>query len=238
MDPHHHKIILTLLLCVLLISTTGCMETPDVSPAFLDDEALNVHGWSKIGDVEYRTIEQKISDHTSINISVATVKYRNDRLTHDIEEQISEFNNISKLPLKIKVPKTSSEVYTNRLTFPAGVKMPTSVISKLVESYKDELSTKNGINDTKMTGTRQITLADGISVPVHIYSGTWGEESNRLNVIGFVAAYESKNSNTIIAGFVPNGSISVNSGPFNSTIFKVDGEKELETILSLISTVK
>jgi PIN domain nuclease of toxin-antitoxin system len=226
------------LLILSFSAMTGCVETPAASPALVDEDALKSYGWSQTGTEEHRTREQKISDSASISINSTVVKYRNDRLEKDIQEQVSDFKSEYKIPVNIEVPPITSEIHTNRVTFPAGVKLPNDIITRIMESNANELSSENNIEDFRTTGTRQVTLQDGLTVPVYIYSGTRGSGSDGLSVIGIVAAYENQGSNTVITGIIPNGSMSVSLGPVNGTLFTIDGERELEEVLRLISTIQ
>ncbi|WP_292463916.1 hypothetical protein [Methanolobus sp.] len=238
MKKFHTSCILVTLMIMSSLSITGCIDTPDALPAFVDENALDSYGWSQIEAVEYRTFEQKISNSTSVSINSTVVKYRNDRLAEDIEKQISDFKNDHNLPVNIEVPSITSEIHTSRITFPAGVKLPNDIINRIVESSVKDLSSDNNIEDLKATSTRQITLQSGLKVPVYIHSGATGSGSGGLSVIAVVAAYEDEDSSTIITGIIPNGSMSVNMGPVSGNLFTIDGERELEEVLRLISNIQ
>jgi hypothetical protein len=102
----------------------------------------------------------------------------------------------------------------------------------------NDLSSENNLEDLKATSTRQITLQSGLTVPVYIHLGAKDSGSGGLSVIAVVAAYENEDSSTIITGIIPNGSMSANMGPVSGNLFTIDGERELEEVLRLISTVQ
>lgn len=238
LKKNHILYTLTVLLIVTFSSTSGCIDTPAAPAAFADKNALDSYGWSQVGTVEQKTIEQKITTSTSISVNSTVVKYRNDRLEKDIDNQIQEFRDQHRLPDSFGVPYITSEVQVNRITLPAGARLPSDMMNRILESKSREMSSENNIDDLRSSGTRQITLKSGLTVPVHTYEGTRGSGNESLGVIGIIAAYESEESSTIITGIVPNGSMSVNLGPVNGTLYTIDGERELEEMLKLISTIQ
>lgn len=228
----------TVLLLLTFSATSGCIDTPVAPAAFVDESTLSSYGWSQAGPVEQRTIEQKITTSTSVSANSTVVKYRNDRLEKDIENQVQEFRDQYRLPDSVGVPSITSEFQINRITLPAGVKLPGDMMNRILESKSKEMSSENSIEDLRSSGTRHITLKNGLIVPVYTYEGTRGSGNESLGVIGIIAAYEGEESSTIITGIVPNGSMSVNLGPVSGTLYSIDGEKELQEMLKLISTIQ
>jgi len=238
LKKNHILYTLTVLLILTFSSTSGCIDTPAAPAAFADKNALDSYGWSQVGTVEQKTIEQKITTSTSISVNSTVVKYRNDRLEKDIENQIQEFRDQHRLPDSFGAPYVTSEIQVNRIALPAGVRLPDDIVNKILESKSREVSSENNIEELRSSGTREITLKNGLTVPVYTYEGTWGSGNESLGVIAIVAAYESEESSTIITGIVPNGSMSVNLGPVNGTLYTIDGERELQEMLKLISTIQ
>lgn len=230
--------ILIVVLVLSFLSTSGCLDTPAASMTFVDENALSSYGWSQVGPIEHNNIEQKISNSTSITINTTVVKYRNDRLAKDVENQVNDFKERYKLPDSIEAPSVTSEFHVNRITLPAGVVLPADIINRIVESKTEDLSSDNGIEDFRSAGTRQITLNNGLTVPVYTYTGIKDLENESLSVIGIVAVYQSEGASTVITGIVPYGNMSVNIEPVSGTLFTIDGESELEEMLKLISTMQ
>ncbi|WP_256623150.1 hypothetical protein [Methanolobus chelungpuianus] len=238
MKKNHILYTLTVFLLLTFSSTSGCIDTPAAPAAFADKNALDSYGWSQVGTVEQRTIEQKITTSTSVSFNSTIVKYRNDRLEKDIESQVQEFRDQYRLPDSFEAPYITSEVQVNRITLPAGVRLPGDMMNRILESKSKEMSSENNIDGLRSSGTRQITLKNGLTVPVYTYEGNRGSGNESLGVIAIITAYESEESSTIITGIVPNGSMSVSLGPVNGTLYTIDGERELQEMLKLISTIQ
>ncbi len=224
---------------VLIISlSSGCLETPQASPASIDENALLVYGWSQIS-IEENSLEQTVTDSTSTILSSTTVKYQNDRLRADINKQALDFKEENKLPFSIDVPESlNGQIITYRLSLPSGAKLPTGLVSKIMESKIDEMEANNDVSSVEETSTRKIILNDGTEVIVKIFSAAGNSTDSGMRILGFVTAFENEDTSTIVMGVVPDGDYKIDAGIVNGTLFSIDGNSELDEMLELVSTIQ
>lgn len=227
---------------IAILTTTlficGCLETAQTVPATIDDAALEAYGWSQVS-LEENAHEQNITDTTSIVFNSATVKYHNDRLTSDINEQALKFKEENNLPVSIEIPESlSAQIITYRLTLPSGTKLPTELVSKIMDSRMSEIQENNDIENTQESSTRTITLADGSEAFVNIFTSSTNTTDSGMKMMGFFTTFSNEDSSTVVMGFVPDGAYTVNAGIINGTVFSIDGESEIDEMLKLVSTIK
>ncbi|MDW7733117.1 MAG: hypothetical protein SCH66_11915 [Methanolobus sp.] len=232
------KLAITCFSILLIASSMGCMETPAASPALISDNTLAKYGWSQEEDIEYNTLRQSISDSASISFNSTVVKYRNDRLAADITEQANNFKESYNLPFDPEIPMMDAWISTNRITLPAGATIPTELISKITDSGVNEMSEQNNVGSFSKIETRQLTMKDGSVVSVSIYSSSVPSQNSSLNILGVVTAFGNDDSSTIVLGMTPNGSLPVNIGDTEADLFSIDGNREIEEMLELISTIE
>ncbi|TGC08751.1 hypothetical protein CUN85_08770 [Methanolobus halotolerans] len=214
------------------------METPAASPALIDETTLENHGWSQEGEIEYSTLQQSISDSSSISFNSTFVKYRNERLTSDIIDQTNSFKDAYNIPFDSEFPKMDAWISTNRITLPGGAKLPIDMISKMTNRSFNDMSEQNNIRNFSKIETRELVMKEGSVIYVSIYSGSASAQNSSLNVLGLVAAFGNEDSSTIVIGMTPNGSLPVNIGPVEADLFTIDGNKEIEEMLELIATIE
>ncbi|QLC49767.1 hypothetical protein HWN40_05660 [Methanolobus zinderi] len=229
--------LLSITCVVFLIAFSGCMETPEASPALIDENALAAYGWSQDEEIEYNSFQQNISDSSAISFKSTVVRYKNDRLASEIEEQREEFKQAYNVPFAPEVPMTEAWIRTNRITLPGGAKIPTDLISKLRDSNVNDMSEQNDVRSFSKIDTRELAMQDGSVVSVSIYSGATGQNSS-LNVLGLVTVFEDGDSSVIVMGMTPNGSLPVNIGSVEADLLSIDGNDEIEEMLELISTIE
>ncbi|MDG6243744.1 MAG: hypothetical protein QCH31_05030 [Methanolobus sp.] len=223
---------------VVICTGFGCLETPVVSPATIDENALLANGWTQVS-LEERSFEQNISNSTSVVLNSATVKYHNERLVSEINEQIIEFKENNNMPVSIDLPESmSASIVTYRLSFPSGVKLPTGIVNKIMEKKIDEIEADNNVEDMQESTTRKIRLSDGTETIVRIFSASGNSTDSGMRIMGFVTAFVNDGSSTIVMGFVPDGEYHVELGPVNGTLFYIDGNKEINEMLELVSTIE
>lgn len=224
---------------VLIISlSSGCLETPQASPASIDENALLAYGWSQIS-IEENSLEQTITDSTSITLNSTTVKYQNDRLRADINKQALDFKEENKLPFSIDVPESlNAQINTYRLSLPSGAKLPTGLVSKIMESKIDEMEANNDVGSVEETSTKKLILNDGTEVIVKIFSAAGNSTDSGMRILGFVTAFENEDTSTIVMGVVPDGEYNIDAGIINGTLFSIDGNSELDEMLELVSTIE
>lgn len=227
---------------VLLLSTmiliSGCLETPETTPATIDENALSAYGWSQVS-IEEKTFEQEITDSKSLTISSATVEYYNDRLMNDIKEQALQFTEDTSIPVPINMPNgMTAHMITYRLSLPSGAKLPTELATDIREKMLTDLKEGNDLENVQETTTRTIVLNDGTEAVVKIFSGSGNSTDTGLRMMGFITAFEGEDTNTFVMGFVPDGEHRIESGIVNTTLFSIDGESEIDEMLELVKTIE
>ncbi|MEZ5335198.1 MAG: hypothetical protein R2741_08170 [Methanolobus sp.] len=216
---------------------SGCLETPQVSPATIDENALTAYGWSQVS-LEVKSLEQEITNSTTIVLNSSTAKYHNDRLSSDINEQTLQFKEENNLPVTIDIPDSlSAQIVTYRLSLPSGATLPTGIVNKIMERKIAEIESSNDLGTTQETSTRKLLLDDGTETVVQIFSSSANSTDTGMKMMGFVAAFEDEESSTIVMGFVPDGEYNIESGPVNGTLFSIDGNNEIDEMLELVSTI-
>lgn len=232
------KVICLVSLSFMLIFISGCLETPQVSPASIDENVLNAYGWSLVS-TEEKSFEQEITNSTSIVLNSSTLKYHNDRLSSDLNEQALLFKEENKLPVSIDIPDSlSAQIITYRLSLPSGATLPTGIVNMIMERKINEIETSNDLASAQETSTRKLVLDDGTETVVKIFSASGNSTDTGMRMMGFVAAFENEDSSTIVMGFVPDGEYTIQSGPVNGTLFSINGESEIDEMLELISTIE
>jgi len=232
------NIIFLLIILFLFLPGSGCLEASSVKPAIIDENALIAYGWSQVS-IEEGSFSQVISSSTTITINSSTVKYRNDRLSKEVNEQILEFKESSKVPIPLEVPQNlSAQIITYRISLPMGITVPERVISRIMEGKINEIEQSNNIENLQDTTTKILVLADGTETFVKMFSASGNSTDKGLSMLGFVTAFESEGSSTIVFGLVPNGSYTIDAGPVNGTLFHIDGHSERNQMLQLVSTVE
>jgi hypothetical protein len=228
--------LISLLLIISLSS--GCLETPQATPAAIDENALLAYGWSQVS-IEENSFEQIVTDSTSIVLNSTTVKYHNDRLSEDISKQVSDFQESNNLPISIMLPENlSAQIITYRLSLPSGAKLPTGLVSKIMEKKIAEIENAGEVENLQETTSRNLTLADGTETMVKIFSASGNSTDSGMRMLGFVTAFENEDTSTIVMGLVPDGEYRVEVWPINDTLFSIDGESELDEMLELVSTIE
>ncbi|WP_094228480.1 hypothetical protein [Methanolobus psychrotolerans] len=218
--------------------SSGCLETPQATPAAIDEDALLAYGWSQVS-IEENSFEQAVTDSTSIFLNSTTVKYHNDRLSEDISKQVSDFKESNSLPVSIMIPENlSAQLITYRLSLPSGIKLPTGLVSKIMEQKIDEIEANNDVGKQQESTTRKLVLADGTETIVKIFSASGNSTESGMRMLGFVTAFENEDTSTIVVGFVPDGEYRVEVWPVNETLFSIDGNRELDEMLELLSTIE
>ncbi|WMW22804.1 hypothetical protein RE476_02980 [Methanolobus mangrovi] len=223
---------------MIISLSSGCLETPQATPAAINENALLAYGWSQVS-IEENSFEQTITDSTSIALNSTTVKYHNDRLSEDISKQVSDFEESNNLPLSISIPENlSAQIITYRLSLPSGAKLPTGLVSRIMETMIDEIKDDGEVENLQETTTRNLTLADGTETMVKIFSAAGNSTDSGMRMLGFVTAFENEDTSTIIMGLVPDGEYRIEVWPINDTLFSIDGESELDEMLELVSTIE
>jgi len=232
---------LTILSLLALTITSGCLETPDATPAKVSSDALSEYGWVQVGDVEYETYEEEISG-TVIKINTAMITYQDEQLGLEMLEELRNLQNQYNIQTDMQLPLTGSQLITLRLVLPGGFSVPSSVTSRLIDSQIDTMAIQNNIENFRKVGTMEITVNDGSTITANTYAGTipLGDDANgaSIDVMGIIALWPSSDSNIIAIGIVPDGDINLRIGYNEKTVITINGEAEIEEILGLIKTIE
>lgn len=228
---------LTIVSLLALTITSGCLETPEATPAEVSSEALSKYGWVQIGEVAYESQEEEISG-TVIKINTAMIMYQDEQLGQDILEELRNLQSQYGVQADVQLPTVGSQLMTLRIVLPGGIGLPSSVTSKLIDSQIANLARDNNIENFKNVGTREITVKDGSTVTANTYSGTIALNGASIDVMGIIAPWSSSGSNIFAIGVVPDGDINMEMESIEKTVITIDGNAEIDDLLELIKTIE
>ena len=232
---------LTIVSLLALTITSGCLETPEATPAEVSSEALSKYGWVQIGEVAYESQEEEISG-TVIKINTAMIMYQDEQLGQDILEELRNLQSQYGVQADVQLPTVGSQLMTLRIVLPGGIGLPSSVTSKLIDSQIANLARDNNIENFKNVGTREITVKDGSTVTANTYSGTIALNGDMdgasIDVMGIIAPWSSSGSNIFAIGVVPDGDINMEMESIEKTVITIDGNAEIDDLLELIKTIE
>ena len=232
---------LTIVSLLALTLTSGCLETPDATPAEVSSEALSEYGWVQTGNVAYESQEEEISG-TVIKVNTAMIMYQDEQLGMDILEELRNLQDQYGVQADVQIPTVGSQLMILRVVLPGGIGLPSSVTSSLIDSQITNLASQNSIENFKKVGTKEIIVKDGSTVTANTYSGTIALDGDMdgasINVMGIIAPWSSSGSNIFAIGVVPDGDINLEIGPIKQTLITIDGDAEIEGVLELIKTIE
>ncbi len=232
---------LTIVSLLALTITSGCLETPEATPAEVSSEALSKYGWVQIEDVAYASQEEEISG-TVIKVNTAMIMYQDEQLGQDILEELRNLQSQYGVQADVQLPTVGSQLMTLRIVLPGGIGLPSSVTSKLIDSQIANLARDNNIENFKNVGTREITVKDGSTVTANTYSGTIALNGDMdgasIDVMGIIAPWSSSGSNIFAIGVVPDGDINMEMESIEKTVITIDGNAEIDDLLELIKTIE
>ncbi len=228
---------LTIVSLLALTITSGCLETPEATPAEVSSEALSKYGWVQIGEVAYESQKEEISG-TVIKINTAMIMYQDEQLGQDILEELRNLQSQYDVQADVQLPTVGSQLMTLRIVLPGGIGLPSSVTSKLIDSQIANLARDNNIENFKNVGTREITVKDGSTVTANTYSGTIALNGASIDVMGIIAPWSSSGSNIFAIGVVPDGDINMEMESIEKTVITIDGNAEIDDLLELIKTIE
>ena len=232
---------LTIVSLLALTITSGCLETPEATPAEVSSEALFEYGWVQIEDVAYTSQEEEISG-TVIKVNTAMIMYQDEQLGMDILEELRNLQSQYGVQADVQLPTVGSQLISLRVVLPGGIGLPSSVTSSLIDSQIDTLASQNNIENFKKVGTKEITVKDGSTVTANTYSGTISLNGDMndagIDVMGIIAPWSSSGTNIFVIGVVPDGDINLNLGSVEKTLITIDGDAEIEEMLELIKTIE
>ncbi|MBN2487937.1 MAG: hypothetical protein JXA98_02805 [Methanosarcinaceae archaeon] len=221
-----------------LTAISGCLETPEATPARVSSDALSRYGWAQVGEVAYESNEIPISNITTISINTATTTYQDNELANDIVAQINDFQKSFGINTGIEVPYVGSQLITIRMALPAGIELPSNVTAAIIDSQIENIGSQNNIEDFKKTENRLLAIDDDSVAAVNTYAGTLPMDGASIDIIGIVALWPSSNTNIIAIGVVPDGEVNLKLGAIEKTLFKVNGDEEIAEVVDLIKTIE
>jgi len=231
---------LTIVSLLALTITSGCLETPEATPAEVSSEALSKYGWVQIGEVAYESQEEEISG-TVIKINTAMIMYQDEQLGQDILEELRNLQSQYGVQADVQLPTVGSQLMTLRIVLPGGIGLPSSATSKLIDSQIANLARDNNIENFKNVGTREITVNDGSVITANTYSGTTALDGDvndaTIDVMVIIAPWSSSGSNIFAIGVVPDGDINLTMEPIEKTIITINGDDEIDEIVEMIKTI-
>lgn len=231
---------LTIVSLLALTITSGCLETPDATPAEVSSEALSEYGWVQIGEVAYESQEEEISG-TVIKINTAMIMYQDEQLGQDILEELRNLQSQYGVQADVQLPTVGSQLMTLRVVLPGGIGLPSSATSSLIDSQIDKMAQENNIENFKKVGTREITVNDGSVITANTYSGTTALDGDvndaTIDVMVIIAPWSSSGSNIFAIGVVPDGDINLTMEPIEKTIITINGDDEIDDIVEMIKTI-
>ena len=231
---------LTIVSLLALTITSGCLETPEATPAKVSSEALSEYGWVRIGDVAYESQEEEISG-TVIKVNTAMIMYQDEQLGQDMLAELSKLQSQYNVQVDAQLPTVGSQLMTLRVVLPGGIGLPSSATSSLIDSQIDKMARENNIENFKKVGTREITVNDGSVITANTYSGTIALDGDMngasIDVMVIIAPWSSSGSNIFAIGVVPNGDINLTMRPIEKTIITINGDDEIDEIVEMIKTI-
>lgn len=231
---------LTIVSLLALTITSGCLETPEATPAKVSSEALSEYGWVRIGDVAYESQEEEISG-TVIKVNTAMIMYQDEQLGQDMLAELSKLQSQYNVQVDAQLPTVGSQLMTLRVVLPGGIGLPSSATSSLIDSQIDKMARENNIENFKKVGTREITVNDGSVITANTYSGTIALDGDMngasIDVMAIIAPWSSSGSNIFTIGVVPDGDIDLTMGPIEKTIITINGDDEIDDIVEMIKTI-
>ncbi|NOR49354.1 MAG: hypothetical protein GQ533_15140 [Methanosarcinaceae archaeon] len=231
---------LTIVSLLALTITSGCLETPEATPAKVSSEALSEYGWVRIGDVAYESQEEEISG-TVIKVNTAMIMYQDEQLGQDMLAELSKLQSQYNVQVDAQLPTVGSQLMTLRVVLPGGIGLPSSATSSLIDSQIDKMAGENNIENFKKVGTREITVNDGSVITANTYSGTTALDGDvndaTIDVMVIIAPWSSSGSNIFAIGVVPDGDINLTMEPIEKTIITINGDDEIDDIVEMIKTI-
>lgn len=233
----YNIIILILLSVVVFASTSGCLETPVVTPASVSDDVLDEYGWVQVEDVMYDSQELTVAN-TTLTVSTAKSVYMDERLSNEITTQIQETLADLGAESSMEVPVFSSQMTSMRIVLPAGVTLPSGPITGMIDSLMGSVTEANNIQNFSKVGSRELVLNDGSTTISNIYTGRIDTGVSSINVMGTMMLWSTSDSNVIVFAIVPDGAIDLKIGSLEQTIATVDGDQAMAEVIEMARTIE
>ena len=229
-------ILLTLILTIFLAIASGCLETPETKAALINPDELSTYGWEQVGDVTYESHVQEIQNVTELSINIATAVYQDREFTESVLQDMQNLQG-GNIDFTANIPIMAPQMITVRVALPAGIELPADVAAEIINSQMETIFTQNDVEDLMEVKATEINLNDGSTATTGIYSGKMGTGNTSINVTGIIALWSNSNSNTIVAGIIPDGQIALPDENNEQTLLSIDGDQEMNEIIEMIKTI-
>jgi len=238
-------IILLLILIALLPS--GCLQTEQATPALIPDEVLQGTGWVQVGDASYEDIDQQIAG-INVSISMASVVYGDEKLRNEILDsaraQAEEIDKSLATNINSIIDEFDNQdfagIRTVRVMLPAGITIPNALLDNIIDKQIQTFVTELGIQEFHLAGEESFTTSSGEEATLKTYRGHI--ENNVVSNIEVLSAYWNDGDSTIIAvAYYPYGDITTHYTLYNKEmdikITSIDEQSMKEEVVKLITNI-
>jgi len=231
--------ILAVLITLGMLLVSGCLDTKEAEPAIVDQSTLAELEWVQSGNVQKDSINQEIGGG-EVAINTAQMSYYDKILSDDINQQI---NDAGRSLSSEEKSSFTSQFITMRLTLPAGITLPNSILAGIMDSLVQKMATENNIQNFHEVNEETVKIRTGSSIKGKSYEGYIdGDENLNIGIKGSIASWSSNKSTIIVLGIIPVEEIVLENsnqiGIINDAKLDIDKEKEYQEILTLIQNVE
>ena len=231
--------IFAVLITLGMLLVSGCLDTKEAEPAIVDQSTLAELEWVQSGNVQKDSINQEIGGG-EVAINTAQMSYYDKILSDDINQQI---NDAGRSLSSEEKSSFTSQFITMRLTLPAGITLPNSILAGIMDSLVQKMATENNIQNFHEVNEETVKIRTGSSIKAKSYEGYIdGDENLNIGIKGSIASWSSNKSTIIVLGIIPVEEIVLENsnqiGIINDAKLDIDKEKEYQEILTLIQNVE
>lgn len=232
---------LIIIFVIAITMVSGCLDTKEAEPAIVDQSTLNELGWIQSGNVQKDSINQEIGG-TKVAINTAQMSYYDKVLADDINQQMKDTGCSVSTEEERSI---SSQIITMRLTLPAGITLPNSILAGIMDSLVQKMATENNIKNFHEVDEETVKIRTGSSIKAKSYEGYIESENGEnlnIGIKGIIASWSSNKSTIIAIGIIPGEDFGLENsdqiGIINDAKLDIDKEKEYQEILTLIQNVE
>ena len=192
--------IFAVLITLGMLLVSGCLDTKEAEPAIVDQSTLAELGWVQSGNVQKDSIKQEIGGG-EVAINTAQMSYYDKILSDDINQQI---NDAGRSLSSEEKSSFTSQFITMRLTLPAGITLPNSILAGIMDSLVQNMATENNIQNFHEVGEETVKIRTGSSIKAKSYEGYIESDENlNIGIKGIIASWSSNKSTIIALGIIP-----------------------------------
>lgn len=224
------------LILFLVVLASGCLETKDSWPAVVSESVLKEEGWVSAGDVMKQSQTQNLAG-VNVKVNMAVMKYRDDTLAMNISNQVQKLTDLT--PRQASgATQFTSQLVTVRLVLPAGISLPSEIMSKITDSQLEQIASQNNIRDFHEIASKITPLSNGKEAEVKTYEGLIDFEGGSIKVRGMITTWPDSGSNILVFGVLPAEDINITPGSGKPVTIKINAEEESSKMMKLIKNVK